>query len=291
MVQRLLLAGCGKLGTELGLRRAAAGDRIFGLRRQASQLPAPIEPISADLTEPATLHSALPADLDAVVFTATPGAFTDAAYEQAYVHSLGNLLQALKHGGQTPGRVIFVSSTSVYGDTGGDWVDETSPTEPQAFSGERLLEAESLLKEALGDRGIVLRLGGIYGPGRERLLKRVRDGRPVIADPPTYTNRIHQADCVGVLEHLLSLQQPAPLYLGVDDQPTPMHEVLDWLADQMRLDRVPRQHGEAGDQRANNKRCSNQRLRDSGYRFKYPDFRAGYSAMLDQNRSRAQTPE
>ncbi len=284
MVQRLLLAGCGKLGTELGLRRAAAGDRVFGLRRQASLLPAPLEPISADLADPDSLATRLPDNLDAVVFTATPGAFNDAAYEQAYVRGLGNLLRALEQTEQRPQRLIFVSSTSVYGDTGGDWVDETSTPEPQAFSGERLLQAEALLA-AVGDRGVVLRLGGIYGPGRERLLKRVREARPVVADPPSYTNRIHQTDCVGVLEHLLELPRPATLYLGVDDRPAPMHEVLDWLADSMGMDRVPRQSGSPGDQRGSNKRCSNRRLRRSGYQFVYPDYRHGYRAMLDQEAS------
>ncbi|MCK8516090.1 SDR family oxidoreductase [Methylonatrum kenyense] len=280
-MQRLLLAGCGKLATQLGLRRAAAGDRVFGLRRQASLLPEPIEPLSADLADPASLRASLPADLDAVVFTATPGTFTDAAYEQAYVRGFGNLLQSLENAGQSPARVIFVSSTSVYGDTGGAWVDETSATQPQAFSGRRLLQAESLLRP-LGDRGVILRLGGIYGLGRERLLKRVREGRPVVADPPTYTNRIHQSDCIAVLDHLLTLPQAAPIYLGVDDRPSPMHEVLDWLADEMGLPRLPRQCGAPGDQRGSNKRCCNRRLRGSGFSFRYPDFRAGYRAMLDQ---------
>lgn len=284
MVQRLLLAGCGKLGTELGLHRAAAGDQVFGLRRQASLLPAPIEPISADLGDPDSLAARLPENLDAVVFTATPGAFNDAAYEQAYVRGLDNLLRALEQADQRPQRLIFVSSTSVYGDTGGDWVDETITPEPQAFSGERLLQAEALLA-ALGDRGVVLRLGGIYGPGRERLLKRVREARPVVADPPSYTNRIHQTDCVGVLEHLLELPRPATLYLGVDDHPAPLHEVLDWLADSMGMDRVPRQSGAPGDQRGSNKRCSNRRLRQSGYQFVYPDYRDGYRVMLDQQAS------
>lgn len=281
MTQRLLIAGCGKLGTELGQRLAATGTTVYGLRRQADQLPAPIRGLSADLGDPEAVVQALPEALDAVIYTATPGAFDDAAYERGYVRGLDNVLAALAARRLSPTRTIFVSSTSVYGDFGGDWIDETSPTEPGGFSGKRLLQAEALLHEAPG-HGIVLRLGGIYGPGRERLLRRVRDRKPVSDTPAVYTNRIHQADCVGVLEHLLQLPDPASLYLGVDHAPTPMHEVLDWLADTMNLPRPPRDSGSGRDRRGSNKRCSNRRLVDSGYRFVYPDFRAGYRAMLEQ---------
>lgn len=281
MLNRVLIAGCGDLGTALGLRLAARGSTVFGLRRQTSFLPSVIRPLEADLTSAADLAAVLPEELDSVVYLATPGVFTDKAYHHAYVEGLGTLLQVLADGSHPVQRLVFVSSTSVYGDCGGDWVNEETPAEPAGFSGRRLLEAEDTLRQAPWP-GVVVRFAGIYGPGRERMLRRVREGRPVVADPPRYTNRIHRDDCVGVLEHLLTLDDPAPLYLGVDNAPCPVHELADWLADHLGLPRPPREQGPATDLRGSNKRCSNRRLRASGYRFLYPSFREGYAAMLDK---------
>ncbi|MCP1674974.1 nucleoside-diphosphate-sugar epimerase [Natronocella acetinitrilica] len=276
---KLLIAGCGELGITLGLRLCAAGHTVHGLRRRGDRIPAPIQPIIADLADPATL-TALPPSVDSLVYTATPGAFSDSGYEAAYVNGLRNILDALPDAGRQLQRAIFVSSTSVYGDVEGDWVTEDTPTRPTSFSGRRLLQAEAI---ALGlPQGLVVRFGGIYGPGRERMLRKVRNAEPVSAEPPRWTNRIHRDDCVGVLEHLLHLQNPESVYLGVDDHPCPMHEVTDWLATQLALPKPPRGDASEATARGGNKRCSNRRLRVSGYRFVHPDFRSGYGEMLRQ---------
>ena len=173
----------------------------------------------------------------------------------------------------------MVSSTAVYGITDGSWVDETTPTEPGGFSGKRLLEAETLLSQSRHP-GVVIRFGGIYGPGRNRMLRKVRNGEPVVAEPPQYTNRIHRDDCVGALVHLFHVAEPASVYLGVDSHPCTQVELVDWLAERLGLPRPPRTQGSAGGVRASNKRCHNNRLLASGYAFQYPDYRAGYEAML-----------
>ncbi|MCC5857025.1 MAG: SDR family oxidoreductase [Ectothiorhodospiraceae bacterium] len=279
-MQRLLIAGCGDLGTGLGLQLARSGVTVYGLRRAAERVPEPIIPVRADLTEPESL-AALPAEgVDAVCYIATPGAYEDAAYRRAYVDGLRNLLDRLQQQRARPKRLLFVSSSSVYGITDGSWVDEDTPAVPGGFSGTRLLEAETVLRQA-PIPGVVVRFGGIYGPGRERLLRKVAGGDPVIADPPQWTNRIHRDDAVGVLAHLLQLPEPAPLYLGVDSEPVPMHAVTDWIADRLGLPPCPHIRGEAGGLRGSNKRCSNRRLLASGYRFLYPDFRSGYQPMID----------
>src|SRR5262249_35295810 len=158
----------------------------------------------------------LPGALDVVVYAASPAGRDDAFYRTAYVEGLRNLLAALTARGQKPRRTIFVSSTAVYGQTRGEWVDETSPTQPTHSWGKRLLEAEALLRES-GLSGVVLRLGGIYGPRRTRLVDEVRQGRAAVArGGPRYTNRIHREDCVGALDHLIELAEPADCYLGVD---------------------------------------------------------------------------
>ncbi len=278
-MRRVLIAGCGDLGTGLGLQLVRDGVQVYGLRRSVENIPEPILPVAADLTRPETFGALPEGDLDAVCYIATPDGFNEAAYEQAYVVGLRNLLAHLDRQTRLPDRLIFVSSTSVYGVTDGGWVNEDTGTVPGGFSGKRLLEAETLLRDS-SINGIVVRFGGIYGPGRERLLRKVAAGEPVVAHPPQWTNRIHRDDAVGVLEHLLRLAGPQPLYLGVDSQPVPMHEVTDWIAEQLGLPSCPHEHGEAGGLRGSNKRCSNQRLLASGYQFRHPDFRSGYAELI-----------
>lgn len=274
----VLIAGCGDLGSGVGTRLAAEGHSVWGLRRRPELIPAPIAPLAGDFSQPDGLPE-LPAALDTVYFIATPGRFEDEAYRIAFVEGMRNLLAQLDAQQQSPRRIIMVTSTAVYGVTDGSWVDEETPTEPRGFSGQRLLEAETLLRESRHP-SVILRFGGIYGPGRTRMLKKVRNGDPVVAEPPQYTNRIHRDDCVGALLHAFALEDPAPVYLGVDSTPCTQVELVDWLAQRLGLPRCSRTEGSAGGVRSSNKRCHNQRLLDSGYRFLYPDYRSGYEAML-----------
>jgi nucleoside-diphosphate-sugar epimerase len=127
----------------------------------------------------------------------------------------------------------------------------------------------------------VVRFGGIYGPRRTSLIDRVRTGRAVYRRrPPQYTNRIHRDDCAGALRHLLRLESLEKLYLGVDSDPADEETVLNWLAGAMGAP-TPRAAGR-GEGRAvrGNKRCRNDRLLASGYAFRYPSFREGYTALL-----------
>lgn len=276
----ILLAGCGDLGTEAGLRFAAAGHRVVGWRRSPDKLPAAIEGVAADLS--GTSLPAVPADTTAVVVAVAADSPTEAAYRSAYVNGLSHVLDALERDGVTPRRVVFVSSTAVYGDAGGGWVDERTTAAPGGFSGRVLLEAEDLLLSRLRGTGsvpVVLRLGGIYGPGRTRLIDQVRSGAAVIPDEPRYTNRIHRDDAAAAMVHLaLSLADPSPVYIGVDDDPADLGDVLRFLAVEMGFPEPP--VGPAGEARGGNKRCSNSLLRGSGLDLMYPSFREGYRAVL-----------
>lgn len=279
---RILIAGCGYVGTALAERLVAERHDVWGLRRDPAGLPPGVGPLAADLTDPGTLRN-LPSGLECVVYTAAPDRLDDEAYRSIYVEGLSHVLDALRRQGQEPRRIFFTSSTVVYAQANGEWVDETSPTEPVHFSGTRMLEAERLL---LGSPfpATILRLGGIYGPGRVGLIERVRRGEVVCTDgPPTYTNRIHRDDCAGALQHLMAHPQPEDLYIGVDHEPADECAVLPWLAARLSvpLPRV-RPTAEPGPRRrAGNKRCRNARLVASGYIFRYPTFRDGYGALLE----------
>jgi nucleoside-diphosphate-sugar epimerase len=277
----ILLAGCGDLGTEAGLRFAAAGHRVVGWRRTPAKLPAEIEGAAADLST-ADLPP-VPADTAAVVVAVAADSPTEAAYRAAYVDGLSHVLDALARDGVTPRRVLFVSSTAVYGDAGGDWVDEsTTPAPGSSFSGRILREAEDLLLTRLhgtSTTAVLLRLGGIYGPGRTRLIDQVRSGSAVIPEDKRYTNRIHRDDAAGSILQLCTMaEEPAPVYVGVDDDPAELGDVLRFLASELGLDVPP--SGTVGEARGGNKRCSNALLRGTGFSFAYPTFREGYRDIL-----------
>lgn len=278
--EKLLIIGCGDIGHRLAERLSQEHYQITGLRRQPPASSPRLRYLAADAADPAALTRALTERFDVVVVTLTPSQRTDEGYHHAYVLSCENLVRALGRQAQPPRLVIFVSSTSVYGQTGGEWVDEESPTEPQRATARRLLEAERVIADSDFAHCIV-RFSGIYGPGRNRLVEQVRQGRATLSD--RYTNRIHADDCAGVLAHLIERQRLGEpidtLYVASDDEPVPMAEVVNWLAMHLRVDWARF----APDARAatDNKRCANQRLRASGYDFRYPDYRAGYSALLE----------
>lgn len=278
---RILIAGCGYVGCALGERLVARGDAVWGIRRRPVGLPEGIEPLEADLAVARTLRD-LPHSLDYVVYAASPGGRDDAYYRTAYVEGMTRLLEALTLQSQRPRRIFFLSSTAVYEQSRGEWVDESSETKPSHFSGKRLLEAESLLR-ASPFASTILRLGGIYGPRRTRLLEEVRAGRATYPKSgPRYTNRIHRDDCAGAIVHLMDHQGAGPLYLTVDDDPAEEVVVRRWLAGVLGAPPpLPEKEAPDGRRGRSNKRCRNAALRATGYELLYPTFREGYAAVIE----------
>jgi nucleoside-diphosphate-sugar epimerase len=275
-VPHALIAGCGDVGTRAGLLLAAAGWDVTGLRRSGT-LPAPLAARHADLTRPETLAGLSAADL--VLYLPTPAARTEAAYRAVFIDGPAALLAALP---APPSRLVFVSSTAVYGDFGGAWADEDSPTQPEGFNGKVLLEAERRLVGGPVPT-VVARLAGIYGPGREWMLARVRAGEP--CRPDAWTNRIHVDDAARMLVHLAALPDPYPVYIGVDDRPATECEVMRWLAGRMGLPAPAARPGDGAPGFAGgNRRLSNRRLRASGFTFEHPDFEAGYARLTPGRR-------
>lgn len=230
-------------------------------------------PLVADLSDPDSLKVVRHAGLiRSIVYCASADGRTDEAYERAYVRGLDNVLDAVD--ARLIERVVFTASTAVYHQKEG-WVDEDSPTEPTHFTGKRLLEAEAVL-HAFPAATTSLRLAGIYGPGRTRLVRKVESGD---AGADRYTNRIHLEDCAGAIDHILQLDHPAPTYVGVDDDPAPLSEVAGFIA--ARLDvAAPLIEGPPV-----GKRCRNARLLESGYALSVPTFRDGYPAIVDEYRN------
>ena len=269
-MSRVLIAGCGDVGGELARRLLADGHEVYGLRRRVRLLPTGVRPVAADLQDPDSLR-AVPDRLDAVCYAAAADGRSPEAYRGAYVDGPRYLLRAVGRTG-APRRVLYTSSTRVYPQHAGEWVDEDSPTGGDDY-GRILLEGEAAVRDGAAT-AVVVRLAGIYGPGRTRLVERARGGEPCSA---AYTNRIHRDDCAGVLRHLLQLERPLPLYLGADHEPATQCEVMRWIAGRLGLP-APDPAGTV--EAAGGKRCRNARLVASGYAFEYRSFRDGYGALL-----------
>lgn len=275
----LLVIGCGDLGGACAQHFAAQGWRVTGVRRSPVPIPG-VELVRADVTQPETLRPLQAIAADLVLIVLTPGGFNEARYRAVYVDGLANILAALNTSRLQ--RVVWVSSTSVFAQDDGSLLDETSPAQPGGFSGQCLLEAEQLLAASQLPHTI-LRCGGIYGPGRERLRQQLLNGKRSSAMPVRISNRIHRDDVVGILQFLLrqaaAHAELEPLYLAVDAEPTPIAEVERWFADYLGLQYENMQE-QAGEMRGGNKRCSNARLQALGYRFIYPSYREGLPTLL-----------
>ena len=278
----ILIVGCGYVGSALGAALSGKGHLVWGMRRNPENLPQSIKPLSADIHDK-DLSNRLPNGLDFIFYTLSSGGGGEAGYRAAYAEGPKNLLEALDKKGERPRRIFFTSSTAVYAQTDGGWVDEESPALPIHYSGRILLEGERAFLES-GHPATILRLSGIYGPGRTRLIDSVRAGEAFVHEgPPRFTNRIHRDDCAGVLAHLMKMDAPDEIYVGVDDEPADRRKVLNWLAQRLGVPN-PRETraAEAPSARAaTNKRCSNARLKSTGYRFLYPSYREGYAEMIE----------
>lgn len=268
----VLVSGAGDVGLRAARRFVERGHRVFALRRHPpGEAPPGVSWVRGDLTDPASLVG-LPG-VGIVVFAPTPGAREEAAYRAVFVDGLRHLLAALP---APPARLVFASSSAVHGEHGGAWIDEGTPVDPPAFNGRVLVEAERLVSSLPG--GIVVRLAGLYGPGRTQLLDRLRDGKAAVPHGQgIHANRIHVDDAAAALVHVALLDEPAPLYIGVDDTPLPIDVLYGHLARLVGGPVPPEGPAPAG---VGNKRLSNARLRASGFACQWPDARQGYAALL-----------
>jgi len=272
MANKVLIAGCGDVGNALATRLLEEGCEVWGVRRRVQALAPGVTPWRIDLREVAAAGDP-PAAFDHVFYTASADRRDEEAYRAVYVDALRDLLAVLRDAGCPLRRFFFTSSTAVYGQSQGEWVDERSVTEPSGFNGRVLLDAEAVV-HAAPEIGVNVRLSGIYGPGRTRLIRKVWDGEA--AATGGWTNRIHVEDCARVLHHLMRLADPAPLYLGSDDEPATTAEVVTWMSGELGVP-APK----PGKTDRWNKRCRNGQLRESGFRFRYPSFREGYPDIID----------
>ena len=266
----VLLVGCGQLGSAVGLRLADRGHHVAAIRRSAHLVPAPLLAVPADLTSGFPVLPPLDLSLLAVVLTARPR--TEESYRATYVDGMLRALDAVEAAGQRPDRAVLVSSTGVYGDLPADRLtDEDTAPGPVDGPARVLGEAEEAFLARL-PHGTVLRLSGLYEGTSTRLLDKLRSDDP--GDPHHWTNRIHRDDAAAAVVHLLTMPAtPGPLYVGTDDEPAQLGDVLAELADSHDLPAPPA----ADPARGTGKRLSNARLRATGWAPAVPSFREGFA--------------
>ncbi len=287
-VKRVLLVGCGYVASILAARLRARGIAITAVVRSEKSsvalAPCGIAARVADCRDPADARRACEGTFDAVVFSLSAGG---GDYRAVYVDAFRNVLDAI---GENPPR-FFAStgSTSVYGRSDGGWVNEDFPPEPSTPNAKILLEAEHLLADRSADRfpAAVVRFSGIYGPSRSHLLDLLRDGATILPGrPDVWMNRVHRDDAASALEHLLLHPPTAPgceVFNATDDEPARQGDVVAWLCGKLgralpHFDETapPPRHGASA---VTNRRISNARLRDTGWKPAFPSYREGFSAL------------
>lgn len=275
LMQSYLILGCGYLGTALGGKLAQAGQKVWGVRRDEHQFPklvaAGINPWHADLLQEKPEFPGA----DFAVFCQAPSRKND-TYAQTYVDATRNALRAMP---SRPPKVVFVSSTSVYPVRDGSWVDEKTPTvgvfeSPEAQGNAKtLLEAERVVLSS-GIPSCVVRLAGLYGPGRNRV-RMLKEGRTKPVFDATFTNRIRLEDAASAIQLVLERGTPGEIYLACDDEPSTQRDFYSWISKELSWPSEPATAGAIA-----GKRYRNTKLKSLGWKPKFPNFRDGYASLL-----------
>ncbi len=292
MAAKVLIVGLGDLGGTVAKQLNLLGMQVFGVRRSAESIAGvnlgvnsdgvpTITVVQADVTQPKTLKMLESIQPDIIIYCVAAGGQTDAQYQAAYVDGLHHVL-ATQVGNAKLKHVFFVSSTRVYGQKTDAVLDESTLPIPADFGGERMLEAEAALQSS-SCPVTALRLSGIYGPGRLRMitLAQTPDNWP---QHNSWTNRIHRDDAAAFIvfltEQVLANSALEPCYIVTDSLPVSQFEVLQWIAQQSPIPqlklRQPKLLVPNG-----GKRLSNRLMLETGFKLTYPDYQAGYQSLLE----------
>jgi len=266
---RVLILGAGYVGLPLSAELGSQGHKVCAVGRHSG----------VDITNIADLKK-LGRDWDCIVNTVSSSRGGLEDYQRVFLEGTRNIIEWL-HGAMI-GKYIYTSSTSVYGQTDGSIVDETSPTEPKSETSKILVETEDLLR---GFPAITLRLAGIYGPERGHLFRQYLRGKAVITgDGSRYLNMIHRDDVVRAIIAALQRGEPGGTYNVADDEPVSELEFFQWLSKTLKRPMPPFAAAPATRKRGNtNKRVSNRKLREElRCELAYPNYRVGYGALIGQ---------
>lgn len=278
----VLIVGCGYIGLPLARHFNARGWHVIGLTGSepsaAGLSSEPFPVLGLDITK--SLTRLQPRAFDVVIHCASSGRRGTEAYEALFLSGTRNLLSAL-----TINHFIFVSSTSVYGQTDGSWVNEESPADPSRQTGQMLHAAEEIVLE---QQGTVARLAGIYGPGRCVPLRKLLDQTATIeGQGERIMNLIHRDDAVSAL-FFLAEHDLTGIYNVTDNEPVSQLDWFRYVCGQLDRPLPPFGPRDLARKRGwTSKHVSNQRLRQAGWKPRFETFREGLAPLLCQVKSQS----
>lgn len=276
----VLILGCGDLGQKTAQYLAAKEIVVVGIRRNppshnedAGDYPL-FQYKKGDIRDIESIAPYLNDTITDIIFCPTADDSSEESYLATYYQPLQKLCDYIVSQRLMP-RILFVSSTSVYAQDTGERVDETSPTQPRRFNGVCLLQCETFLT-ASGLPHLVLRLGGIYGKNRRRLLDQLLSDK--IQTPYQMTNRIHIEDAARAITHLITAPSlEHVIFCITDHQPVTKFEIYHWLKPE--ASQHTNLHFDS--KKITGKAIDNLRLQQTGFKFCYPTFKEGYQAILN----------
>jgi nucleoside-diphosphate-sugar epimerase len=284
-----LIFGCGYLGQRVAIRWREGGAEVCVVTRSAARADnfnkEGYEAIVADVTRPETLKNLPTADV--VLFSVGHDRTVGQSIEDVYSGGVRNVLNVLPPSVQ---RFIYISTTGVYGPAEGDWVDERTPPDPRREGGRASLAAEqAVASHPLGANSFILRLAGLYGPGRVPFLKELQAGDPIPAPSQGYLNLIHVDDAAATViaaDRLPAFDDGPRIYCVSDGHPVERGEFYCEVARPIGASypkfvepdpESPRAARAAADRRIRNARM----IQELNVKLAYPDYRAGLAAILE----------
>ena len=276
---KILIVGCGQLGFSIVKNADPDIFKLYGFSRSLRKSPPSIEMHQVDILKTEAIDAIKLINPEIIIYAVSADAQSIESYQEHYVAGLKNTYEAIleldhfKH-------LFFVSSTRVYGQKTTKILSELDIAEPSDYGGEALMEAETVARQ-LKDKATILRLSGIYGPNRKRMIQLAQSNPGNWPATNNWSNRIHEEDAarfiVFLMKRIMMNESIEPLYLVTDGVPTKQYDVLTWIRNRLQLttDTIELPILESG------KQLQSVLLNQTGFVLKYPDFTYGYEAIID----------
>ncbi len=276
---KVLIIGCGQLGFSIVKNADSDVFKLYGFSRSLRKSPASIEMHQVDILKTEAIDVIKLINPEIIIYAVSADTQSIESYQDHYVVGLKKTYEAIleidhfKH-------LFFVSSTRVYGQKTTKILSELDIAEPSDYGGEALMEAETVARQ-LKDKATILRLSGIYGPNRKRMIQLAQSNPGNWPATNNWSNRIHEEDAarfiVFLMKRIMMNESIEPLYLVTDGVPTKQYDVLTWIRNRLQLttDTIELPILESG------KQLQSVLLNQTGFVLKYPDFTYGYEAIID----------